>query len=68
MLDYFTLRYFLVWGRILMAVIYKGKKKRVCLACNRLFMSSGPFNRRCSKCCRHIVVDYPPIVYKVHKW
>lgn len=51
-----------------MAVIYKVKKKRVCLVCNRLFMSSGPFNRRCSKCCRHIVVDYSPIVYKVHKW
>ena len=64
---FYIIRYFLVED-VIMVVISKGKKKRVCLVCNRMFMSSGPFNRRCSRCCRHVVVDYHPLVHKVHKW
>jgi hypothetical protein len=49
--------------------------KRVCLSCNKLFKSSGPWNRRCSLCKkpklqidkegnRNYKEEWCPIVYK----
>lgn len=46
------------------------KKERACLMCGRLFMSSGPNNRRCPVCDRKIEVAadatyWVPTVYSV---
>lgn len=32
------------------------KEKRLCLVCDKFFMSKGPYNRRCSRCSTKI--DY----------
>ncbi len=39
-----------------------GRRLRQCLNCDRTFMSSGPGNRRCSKCSKdlsHVIVRSP---------
>ena len=38
------------------------RKMRQCLHCDRLFLSSGPGNRRCSRCSKdlsHVIVRAP---------
>ncbi len=39
-------------SRINGALFKNVRKKRSCLMCGEMFISNGPFNRRCSKCSR----------------
>lgn len=46
------------------------KKKRSCLMCGKMFVSNGPYNRRCPKCNRAVELGKGgslsmPHVYKV---
>jgi len=34
--------------------INKSRKRRLCLMCGRMFVSDGPFNRRCKRCERNL--------------